>query len=380
MKTLKRIRVRETHGIRRYLYPLRVQVPPSLLTNRKAPWEELRVAELDGTLLPSQAGTACYTHLDFALSLAPLEERTLLLVRTAEAPIIPDPLEILPPAAPRFGAYRDGFLTRQERFSLRISPHGWLDSVVYDGMEHLAGALQITLNNQAASSKIADDTLAPPDLQGAYYPMGTLSAAVETHGLYKSLLPTRVAAETRYDLTACKSWVQITHKVSHTQPHMVVRFTLPLRVQGEHQFCDFGVGAGVYARVAGKRLAWTINFDKTPFARWEIDQTIGSQERLDYQGEVKTAKEFAGQAWFHWVDGAKSLAVALTRVPKGCQRLMVRIGSDGMIDLRYELGPEPANPAEFGVCYHFLNNVPAIAAATNPQSILLPPTVEVLPV
>ena len=35
--------------------------------------------------------------------------------------------------------------------------------------------------------------------------------------------------------------------------------------------------------------------------------------------------------------------------------------------------------AEFGVCYHFLNNMPAIAAATNPQSILLPPTVEVLP-
>ena len=35
--------------------------------------------------------------------------------------------------------------------------------------------------------------------------------------------------------------------------------------------------------------------------------------------------------------------------------------------------------AEFGVCYHFLNDIPAIAAATNPQSILLPPTVEVLP-
>ena len=44
----------------------------------------------------------------------------------------------------------------------------------------------------------------------------------------------------------------------------------------------------------------------------------------------------------------------------------------------YEL--EGASPvAEFGVCYHFLNDVPAIAAATNPQSILLPPTVEVLP-
>ena len=96
-------------------------------------------------------------------------------------------------------------------------------------------------------------------------------------------------------------------------------------------------------------------------------------------GEVATAEEFRSQRWFHLIDSDKALAVAIAYVPKECQVMTVRLTHAGNISVAFKLD-ETSPAAAFSVCYHFLNDVPAIAAATNPQSILLPPAVEVLPV
>ena len=49
---------------------------------------------------------------------------------------------------------------------------------------------------------------------------------------------------------------------------------------------------------------------------------------------------------------------------------------NGDCEISFQLGEEVSGPAAFGICWHFLNGIPAAAAATNPQSILLPPIVE----
>ena len=90
--------------------------------------------------------------------------------------------------------------------------------------------------------------------------------------------------------------------------------------------------------------------------------------------------EFPSQRWFHLIDGDKALAVAITQVPASCKHLAVRLTADGLVRVSYELEENQSPAAEFGVCYHFLNGIPAIAAATNPQSILLPPAVVAGPV
>ena len=100
----------------------------------------------------------------------------------------------------------------------------------------------------------------------------------------------------------------------------------------------------------------------------------------DYIGQVATAEEFLPQRWFHLIDSDKALAVAITQLPPDCREMTVRLTHEGDVSIAFKLGDTITGPAEFGVCYHFLNDVPAIAAATNPQSILLPPVVEVLPV
>jgi len=107
---------------------------------------------------------------------------------------------------------------------------------------------------------------------------------------------------------------------------------------------------------------------------------VATAGRTDYVGEVATAEEFLPQRWFHLIDSDKALAVAITQVPPDCQGMTVRLTHEGDVSVVFRLGDVITGPAEFGVCYHFLNDVPAIAAATNPQSILLPPVVEVLAV
>ena len=108
--------------------------------------------------------------------------------------------------------------------------------------------------------------------------------------------------------------------------------------------------------------------------------SLATAGRTDYEGK-STRKAFRAQQWFHLIDSDKSLAVAMTDVPPSCQEMGVSLNVTGDIAITFRLGAvtDSAEGAEFGVCYHFLNDIPAIAAATNPQSILLPPAVEVLP-
>lgn len=371
---LARLRVKEEHGIRRFLYPLSATVPFESYDfgDGNGPvFPRLRVADAEGRLLPSQpvlpsgAAARLKARLDFAVSLAPFEEQELRVVLSeAEAPI-PDALRPLPGHI--------GLATQQERVQFHIGPEanaetglfpkwGALRSVVYDGVEYLAGPLAVTVKGWEGGASVAE---------GGSLQHGPLTSRYD-YGRWG-------CDKTRYELTACKSWVLVSHRIDNATPGMQTRFSLPLSAVENVQTCDFGVGSGVYAKVTGERTIWRVEFGKSPFARWRVGHVIAETERVDYIGEAKTSREFAGQAWFHWIDGTKSLAVALTHIPRGCRMLTASLDSDGVLDILYQFGDAPAKSADFSVCYHFLNDVPAIAAATNPQSILLPPTVEVLP-
>ena len=153
---------------------------------------------------------------------------------------------------------------------------------------------------------------------------------------------------------------------------------MPLGITSPTITCDFGVGGYVFGKLDSKatEIVWQTEFGDAPYAKW----TVATAGRVDYVGEVESAEAFLPQRWFHLIDSDKALAVAITKLPDACQSMTVRLTHDGDVSIAFKLGDKAKRVAEFGVCYHFLNDVPAIAAATNPQSILLPPTVEVLPV
>ena len=368
-EALAHIRVRERHGIRRFLYPLKAAV--IVLPETWKPGEMKTVGEQYGEFALQGAHgenlarqilglkKISEAELHFALSLAPYEVKDLVIVNGTGLVTLPDPLRITT-------TLDGGMKNTQERFTVTINPEGSVGEVVYNGVRHLRGPSQIQRNDKIAwhSSTTAHN----------YGVDGFLQALL----LAKSRYDGGSFAQTRVELTACKSWVTLTHTVEQPKPHDEIVFTLPLAITSPTFTCDFGVGGYVFGKLDSKaaEVVWHMEFGDLPFAKW----TIATAGRVDYVGEVESAEAFLPQRWFHVIDSDKALAVAITKLPDACQSLTVRLTIEGEVSIAFKLGDAVTGHADFGVCYHFLNDVPAIAAATNPQSILLPPIVEVLPV
>ena len=344
---LARIRVRETAGIRRFLYPLSALLPMNGISK-----EGLHLIMPDGQFIPSVVGYECgHVRLDFAVSLPPLAEQEYHL-RTGAYPnaTVPDPLHMQREYA--------AVTSVQERFAITFASLGGpISEVIYDGKAHLRGECAIRHNGVIVRADARAQCHSNP-----------LVIAEEVVGHLWT---------TSTSVTACKSWATITHCLNEPKPNDVITLTLPLAVTSSTLICDFGVGGYVFGKLDKKaaEIVWRTEFGDTVYAKWSV-ATAG---RTDYIGEVDTAEEFIPQRWFHLIDSDKALAVAITKLPPDCQEMTATLNISGDIVITFRLGETITGPAEFGVYYHFLNDVPAIAAATSPQSILLPPIVEVLP-
>lgn len=383
-ETLARIRVKEEHGIRRFLYPLTalVDLPPDL------DYERLNIATRDNDLNPErlqlvsdsgQAVPLVVTHvshkdeqgietgrryrLDFAISQGPYEAPEYYL-RPAAAPSHPfsDFLHL---------SHRNSVTTStQEHFAISIasSPRDAtgchpIHAVAHDGVGHLRDSMAITRNGMAL------------EVRGGTSHLGTPLTAIDgisgsSDNAYQWL--------TTVQLSACKSWATVRHHYSGAKPDDEFAFSLPFRLSGPISTCDFGIGSGLYGKLqAGvvDEIVWKTQFGKQPYAQWSL-MTAG---RVDYVGSAATAEEYLPQRWLHLIDRDKSLAVAITEVPDSCREMTIALSAAGDVAVNFKIGEQVPESVTFGVCYHFLNDIPAIAAATNPQSILQPPTVEVLP-
>ena len=354
-EVLARIRVRETSGIRRFLYPLTAYVSTADIDPIDS-----RIVAPDGSSVPMQVtqwGKEQY-RVDFAISLDPFSEQDFLLTDDRSDAVIDDPLDTEI-------AMEKGLLwSKQKRFIMLVQHDALHRDVVYDNVVFPKDLPTITCNGRPMS--VAGTKHTPVIL-------AKLSAYVEAEGRY----PDGGAAKTHTDITAVKSWEMITHTLEQPQPDDEIIFNLPLAITSPTLTCDFGVGGYVFGKLDANapEIVWHTEFGDVPYAKW----TVATAGRVDYVGEVGTAEAFLPQRWFHLIDSDKALAVAVTQLPEGCQSMTVRLTHAGDVSIAFKLGGKAETVAAFGVCYHFLNDVPAIAAATNPQSILLPPMVEVMP-
>lgn len=352
---LARIRVRETHGIRRFLYPLTAYVNLPLDTDL----QNLTLSSEDKSV-PIQAAHTHSFRLDFPVFLDPYAERELILTVGKSEATLDDPL-ILEKNKDEAVLHN-----KQTKFSLDIKFTGGVEQVVYDGVTQFRQPLRITYNG-----------LLPVEDGTYYYNMAPEFSLITAWAGASSGYSDGTPYSTATELTACKSWATVTHTLKQPKPNDEVVFTLPLAITSPTLTCDFGVGGYVFGKLDSNapEIVWRTEFGDAPYAKW----TVATAGRVDYMGEVEAAEAFVSQRWFHLIDSDKALAVAITQLPEGCQSMTVRMTHEGDVSITFKLGDTVTDPAEFGVCYHFLNDVPAIAAATNPQSILLPPVVEVLP-
>jgi len=345
MTALPTIKVTEKHGMRRFLYPLKTLGMVPIGTD----FTRLSLRTDSGVdvpyCIPDRHQEA--VSIWFAVSLSPLESRTLSFVEGSPAPV-PDGMQ--------WDAGVDGLALRttQQRLVMEIDDGASLSRVFYDNVEHLRRPVEIAHNEVKFRAR-------PVSNDGVSL-VSEIGASVRTVGSFGDGPTGNLSTE----ITACKSWADVRLSVEESAAGDVTTFTLPFAVKGEDLLCDFGAGGGIYTRLSRKPGASVI---------WSVDRELiwklSNGDRLDYQGRL-AARE---QLWFHVVDAEKSIAVAITDVPDDLAALTAGIDTDGDIVIAFVAGAaSPSN--RYGVCYHFLNSVPAIAAATCPQSILLPPVVE----
>ena len=206
---------------------------------------------------------------------------------------------------------------------------------------------------------------------------GSLAAWSEIRGDYAD----GCKAFIRTEITACKSWVMTHYRLEgHTEPESII-VNIPFQATSSRLIFDTGIGDGLYGKVAKGYvgLGWTQRKPPEETVNGYVMSLHGKVGKNDYVTPIR-AEELHSHCWFHLVDENKAIAVAITKIPAGYGGMKIRLHTGGWIEMRTQLQEESEGPAEIGLCYHFLNGVPAIAAATNPQSILLPPVVEVLPV
>ena len=353
-EVLARIRVRETAGIRRFLYPLTAEI---ILPNcLDIFWIGLESSTGDAIPLLISSADGINDQplsIDFAVSLNPLASEDFKLIYGQEPNLVNDPLQV--------ELTEEGYCSKQHLFNLVSNWNANIESVVYGGVSHLRGSSKITRNGAELERKDYRNIYGNDLISAWFYAIGEYG-------------DTRTTTKTQ--ITACKSWATVTHALEQPKPNDEIVFTLPLAITSPTLTCDFGVGGYVFGKLDADapEIVWRTEFGDAPYARWSI-ATAG---RVDYLGTVDSAEAFLPQRWFHLIDSDKALAVAITKLPEGCSEMTVRLTIQGDITITFRLGKDITGPAEFGVCYHFLNNVPAIAAATSPQSILLPPVVEVL--
>ena len=356
-EVLARIRVRETAGIRRFLYPLSTII----WLPEDADISSLSLQTPEGQSLPllisleSGRNDAPY-RLDFALSFEPLSITELSLTKTGSPALVNDPLQ--------FEVQEDANCLRntQKRLALDIGWDASISNVVYDEVELLRGPSSITRNGESMNRENFED------LHGT----NLLAAWVKAEGNYND----EAYAETRIEITACKSWAGVSHWMLWPSAGDEFVFTLPLKVTAPVLTCDFGIGGGIYGKLqagVASEIIWRTDFVGEPYAQW----SVATDGRVDYIGEVASFPELLPQLWFHLIDSDKALAVAITSIDSQCKEMAISLNHTGDVKITFTLNEYTKDDALFSVCYHFLNDVPAIAAATNPQSILLPPIVEV---
>jgi hypothetical protein len=356
MTVFAKLIVAEDDGIRRFLYPLEVELP-----FKKNESLEIAVRDAAGNLLPSEAyRSRNKVTVHFAVSLGPYERKKLIIFKSEEKAPVPDPIH---------SDYLDDGTTvhRQERITTTLLANSELGSVIYDGVEHLAGPVTFLLNDENSEAEVADRSTRGREL--------TFQSRVKRFYSVGERL-----SETVTNLTACKSWINVVHTIEAPIPGSVISMQIPLTPPSddEQPVCDFGLGNGIYSKIDGDAVLLEADFyGKKPYCCWQISRLSEGIQRIDYQGDAVTIKSLSRSLYFHWTLPHRSLAVVITQLPAACAHIQAQLMRNGTIIISAVLGDMPVNKASLGVLLHFLNDVPAIAAATNPASAAGPPVLAI---
>lgn len=392
--------VAETVGLRRYGYPVHavVELPAAVpLETRFALFDGEQRMPLQCAPADSAAPTASRWLLDFVLSLAPWESRSLVLRYGPNVAVAPPPevalqLDVRDEAL--HVAYGPSFNVTVPRDLL-----GLLSSVQIAGDELLApseSGLFIHYKDDIHFRCGGSGPRGEPT-RLTILREGPLAAAVRFDSREALRGKREVDSHAVLEFPLGKSWIAIDWTVDDDQGFVAgLGLALKLKLpdgpaqEAEEIVADFAVPSPLYAALApggGERLlfrgglppAESRGAGAAPL--WELLRLRGPESLVLAQA-ADALEAPVPEGWLHVTTSMYTLAAGIADAVADTA-WTGEVSADGHVQLyrRFALegAPPPPGPKRFRCYLHFVTSPPAVGALTSPQSMLHPPTVRVRP-
>jgi hypothetical protein len=200
----------------------------------------------------------------------------------------------------------------------------------------------------------------------------------------------RIPAMLELEFPRSKSWVQVAWTLADDDADVSgVRLELNLNLEGEPALVDFGAAGTVYARLRKGESAELLGgiafgrFGVVPVERpWWRVSTGRTGALTPYVEQPKGQEQATVEGRAHVMDKTRCTAIAVERFSFDGAQDRIEISAEGRLRLTRDFAPADRRPERgkksWRFWLHFVDMPVHVGAATSPQSILFPPTVQVV--
>lgn len=375
METIE-IEVRETAGIRRFGYPISLELPKLSIEPAKA---RLRDGSKPVAAQFRQEDGGGAWWLDFNLSMMPNEARTLALEYGADVLADSEPRGLEVRETPggfeiRNGSHLTWSLGRDLRELLKSVEAGELLHLRPEGARFsIEGANEVVDGDQATPPRILRSGPLAVAIRYEFAPRtGSLSGAKST-----------------IDLTfpVSKSWVEVDWQIEDARravrsARVEIAQNLNSPTDKEPTLVDFGASSLVYLSLTpgtAGRLSAQMALPQAKSVAGQSSQVLrGARDRLE-SFVVQPSGNQAGDAegWAHIMDRDRCLALAIGEFGKGGDDSIESTAEGNISLIRRFASDEPSASKRYRFWLHFVGFPPHLTAATSPQAMLSPLSVHV---
>ncbi len=385
------IEVRETAGIRRFGYPVEVELALPMAINSDTPFRLLGPSgPITAQFRPAFGEpTGRRWWLDFSLNLLPHESRAFSIEYGADVVLMNS---------------RGGLGLRELEQEFQITSGNVLDWRIPKNLNGLVNSLTHTNVQQLDSSglglflmladgsrkSVAELTTSVQRTPWTVKRSGPLAIRLDRHDELRVDGLRSITSDLRLQFVNTKSWVLVDWRLTNVASNvrglgcelkMKLGQQQPASSISNRTIVDFGGTSWTYAQVAIGQEAALLGFPSrgepnSPQRNWEVRHgKIGSAEPY-VVGPGHQSPQLP-EGWAHVMDSQMCLALAVDKfAQEHLDALTVRGDGTTLISRSFATEPSPA-AIDLRFWLHFVTNPPHISAATSPQAMLAPLVVSI---
>jgi hypothetical protein len=349
-------RVRETAGLRRFGYPVRARF------HSPKPATSLRLLD-EGKAVPAQFTPLGdrVVEVDFNVNHGPFEVRRFR-VEEGPAPAPGSGIEVVGSGDTFQIRYPAGLV-----FDIPKNLRGLLNSVQWSGLSYVSGGSRGLVLRSRDGAEFQVGAGGPP-LDSRIVKQGPLAVRLRFEGREPLGRSGSVKSIVDMEFPRSKSWVEVRWTVEDPGGSVAAMAAdVGLFLEGEPVLVDFGAGTMVYAALRN---------DSAALFQADLPSSGPPSWRIDVAGSPYAAGRGSVEGWAHVMDRRRATAIAVADFARSrpVTRDAISVNSRGRLEIRRDFAPTGARSLTFWL--HFVDMPVHVGAATNPQSMQSPPSVE----